>query len=50
MKKQKTKPISYKTIKENRTLGAFVKEAVVDKTKEISKITQDLVMKMTKKR
>ncbi|MEA2037417.1 MAG: hypothetical protein U9O94_07950 [Nanoarchaeota archaeon] len=50
MKKDKSKPISYATIRKNRTLGDFVKEEVVDKTKEITKLTWDLVMKWTKKR
>jgi len=50
MRKNKAKPVSYKAIKNNRTLSEFVKEEVIDKTKEITKITWDLVMKMTKKK
>jgi len=46
--KDKTKKISYNAIIKNRTLGEFVKEKV-DKTKEISKLTWELVMKWTKK-
>jgi len=45
--KDKTKKISYNTIRKNKTLGEFVKEKV-DKTKEISKLTWELVMKWTK--
>jgi len=50
MKKDKSRPISYKTIRKNKTLGEFIKEEVIDKTKEISKITWELVSKLTKKK
>ena len=49
MKKDKSKPISYETVRKNTTLGSFIKEKV-DKTKEISKMTWNLVMKWTKKK
>ena len=49
MRKDKTKPISYNTIRKNKTLGDFFKEEVVDKTKDAAKLTWDLVMKWTKK-
>ena len=50
MKKNKSKKISYSAVKKNTTLTGFIKNEVVDKTRDIAKITWDLVMKMTKKK
>jgi hypothetical protein len=44
------KRVKFKTIQKNTTLGQFVKKEVVDRTKDVAKLTFDLVMKMTKKR
>ena len=46
---KKSKSVSYKAIQKNKTLGDFIKEEVIDKTKEITKMTWDLVMKWTKR-
>jgi len=49
MKKEKTKKISYETIRKNKKLGEFVKDKVIARTKEAVKLTWDLVRKWTKK-
>jgi len=50
MKKNKTKKTSYLAIKKNTTITQFVKCEVVDRTKDIAKLTLDLIMKLTKKK
>jgi len=50
MKKRKSTPTSYKDIQKNKKLGDFIKEEVIDKTKETSKVIWAQIMKLTKKK
>ena len=50
MKKRKSKPVSYKDVQKNKKLGDFIKEEVIDKTKETSKVIWAQIMKLTKKK
>ena len=50
MKKRKSTPTSYKDIQKNKKLGDFIKEEVIDKTKEASKVVWEHIMKLTKKK
>jgi len=46
---KKSKPISFNTVMKNKKLGDFVKEEIVDRAVDVSKMTWDLVIKFTKK-
>jgi hypothetical protein len=50
MKKRKSKLVSYKDILKNKKLGDFIKEEVIDKTKETSKVVWEHILKITKKK
>lgn len=50
MRKRKSKPVSYKDIQKNRKLGDFIREEVIDKTKEASKAVWEHILKITKKK
>ena len=50
MRKRKSKPVGYKDIQKNKKLGDFIKEEVIDKTKETSKVIWAQIMKLTKKK
>jgi len=42
--------ISYKTIRQNKTLGEFLREDIIQPTQDIAKFTFELIMKWTKKK